>query len=90
MLGPRGSTGIGERAALFREARNRSARFAQLFSQRQHQAPFTDAPAALRRLAAEHREIGHEAAQESNLPSDGLRRPADFEDPHETVQMQLF
>jgi hypothetical protein len=32
MVGPRGSTGIGERAALFREARNRSARFASLLS----------------------------------------------------------
>ena len=32
----------------------------------------------------------NEAAQESNLPSDGLRRPAGFEDPHESAQMQLF
>jgi hypothetical protein len=42
------------------------------------------------KLAAEHAKIGHEAAQESNLPSDGLRRPIGFEDLHESGQLQLF
>jgi hypothetical protein len=47
---------------------------------RADQTPVTDAPGAVRKPADEQAEMGNEAAQESNLPSAGLRRPAGFED----------
>jgi hypothetical protein len=52
-----------------------------VFSQRERiNSPVTDAPGAVRKSADEQARTGNEAAQESNLPSDGLRRPAGFED----------
>ncbi|MDX6621746.1 MAG: hypothetical protein QOK36_4132 [Gaiellales bacterium] len=44
------------------------------------QTPVIDAPCAVRKPLDEQAELDSEAAQESNLPSDGLRRPAGFED----------
>jgi hypothetical protein len=45
------------------------------------QTPVIDAPCAVRKPLDEQAEMDSEAAQESNLPSAGLRRPAGFEDP---------
>jgi hypothetical protein len=45
-----------------------------------NQPPVVDAPCTVRKPGDEQVEMDGEAAQESNLPSDGLRRPAGFED----------
>jgi hypothetical protein len=44
------------------------------------QTPVTEAAPTPRKPAGEQGKVGNEAAQESNLPSAGLRRPAGFED----------